>query len=384
MTIMFLVNRSAKVDDMLRTILAILLIAAAAVVALWQFDVIELPFGQGSLSRQPAVPDLLAAAAEGVTADMLAALEAGTPVDIRDSAGATPLMLAVSGPGASAAASLLLDHGADLNAADQDGNTVLHLAARDTRDPAVVLLLMNAGADPTVRNLTGETAADLAARNPTVSATRLVGRLRELQDSQFDASWPSGYIVPVDGATISSRASHLPGALRAYRNGRHEGFDFYQGTVSVPISYGTPIQAVAAGTVIRADHGYTEMTLEEYEEVIAESQSSLSTPPEALDRLRGMQVWISHPGGFVSRYAHLSGIEPTVQAGSQVSQGQVIAATGNSGTLEAAQLTQDDPHPHVELWRGDVTYLGAGMETAEIYRLAGQVFGTAALPPFIE
>lgn len=369
---------------MLRTILAILLVAAAAVVALWQFDVISLPFGQGSLSRQPAVPDLLEAATLGATEDMLAALEAGTPVDTRNSEGATPLLLAVNSPDASAAVSLLLEHGADLHAADAAGNTVLHVAARDTRDPATVLLLMNAGADPTVRNLAGETAADLAARNPTVSATRLVSRLRELQDSQFDRNWPSGYLVPVDGATISSRASHLPGALRAYRNGRHEGFDFYQGTVSVPISFGTPIQAVAAGTVIRADHHYTEMTLEEYEAVIAESQSSLTTPPEALDRLRGMQVWISHPGGFVSRYAHLSAIEPVVQVGSTVSQGQVIAATGNSGTLEAAQLTQDDPHPHVELWRGDTTYLGAGMETDEIYRLAEQVFGTAAMPPFIE
>ena len=227
-------------------------------------------------------------------------------------------------------------------------------------------------------------AADLAARNPVINSTRLLGRLEELAGLDFNPDWPSGYVVPVDGATISSRASHLPGALRAYRNGRHEGFDFYQGTVSVPITYGTPIQAVAGGIVLRADHDYVEMSQEEYDAVIAESLSSLGTPPENLDRLRGMQVWISHPGGFVSRYAHLSAIEPAVQPGSAVSQGQTIAATGNSGTLEAAQLTEDDPHPHVEIWRGDTTYLGAGLEPEEIYALAAQVFGRAAMPPFTE
>ena len=126
------------------------------------------------------------------------------------------------------------------------------------------------------------------------------------------------------------------------------------------------------------------MSREEYDAVIAESQSVSSTPSGNLDRLRGRQVWIGHPGGVVSRYAHLSAIEPGVQVGALVSQGQTIAATGNSGTLEAAMLTEDDPHPHVEIWLGDSTYLGAGLEPAEIYVLAAQLFGQAAMPPYTE
>ncbi len=369
---------------MFRAIAVILLLAAGAVVALWQFDVIDLPFGEGGLGRQDVAPDLIQAARDGEVADLLAALDAGSPVDTRDAEGRTALMEAVSASAGSAVVGLLIEAGADVNAVDNAGFSPLLLAARDSRVADTVLVLLNAAADPTLRTPAGETAASLAASNPAINSTRLLGRLEELADFPFDPAWPSGYVVPVDGATISSRASHLPGALRAYRNGRHEGFDFYQGTVSVPITYGTPIQAVAAGTVIRADHTYTEMTVEEYDEVIAQSVASLGTPPDALDRLRGRQVWIEHPGGFVSRYAHLASIEPEVQVGSAVTQGQQVATTGNSGTVEAAMLTEDDPHPHVEIWRGEDTYLGSGLEPGQIYMLAEQLFGRSAMPPFTE
>jgi len=67
-----------------------------------------------------------------------------------------------------------------------------------------------------------------------------------------------------------------------------------------------------------------------------------------------------------------------------VAQGAVIGFTGNSGTSEAVQGTEDDPHPHVELWRGDETYLGQGLEPGEIYAIAAQVFGLEALPPFTD
>jgi len=67
-----------------------------------------------------------------------------------------------------------------------------------------------------------------------------------------------------------------------------------------------------------------------------------------------------------------------------VMQGAVIGFTGNSGTSEAVQGTEDGPHPHVELWRGDERYLGQGLEPAEIYAIAAQVFGLEALPPFTD
>lgn len=368
---------------MLRAVLVIAILIAGAIVALWQFDLLRLPFGQGGLATQQSVPDLLEAAARGNPDDIAEALAAGVPVDTADGAGRTALMLAASEQPSAAVVGRLVAAGANLNARDDIGMTPLMYAARDASAPEAVLLLMQAGADASARNAEGLGAWDYAARNPAIAGTILLARLDELKDGPFDTNWPSGYVVPVTGATISSRISHLPGALRAYRNGRHEGFDFYSGTVSVPIDYGTPIVAVAGGTVIRADLEYVEMTQQEYDNVIAASRASISTPEDMLDLLRGRQVWIEHPGGFVSRYAHLSGILPGVHVGAFVAQGQEIALTGNSGTEEAVLNTQDDPHPHVEIWRGDI-YLGAGMEPDDIYELAAQVFGRSALPPFRE
>ena len=365
----------------MRLILTILIVAAAALVALWQLDVLQLPFQQQTVA-QVAGTGLFEAARTGDLEVLQTRLTEGANADARDGFGQTPLMYAAGGTGSLETMETLVDAGADVQAQTDAGWTALMYAARDATTPEPVLWLLNAGADPTVRNAEGQSAADIAESNSAVRNSGLYRRLSELTSRPFERGWPSGYVVPVDGATISSRATHLPGAARAYRNGTHEGFDFYDGTVSVEIEYGTPIQAVAMGTVVRADTEYEELTMEAYEDVIDTARNSLSTPPEILDRLRGRQVWIRHPGGFISRYAHLSGIAPEVVVGTEVGQGQEIGATGNSGTLEAASGTQADPHPHVEIWRDEDTYLGLGMEPQRIYALAAQVFGTNALPPF--
>lgn len=370
--------------SMMRIVLALLIIVAGAVIALWQLDVVNLPLGGGAVSGRNAPPSLFAVVAAGDLERLEARLAAAEDVDARDEYGQTPLMYALANQAPREVVEALIGAGADVNARTDAGWTPLMYAARDTQDPQTFLLLLNAGADPTARNAEGETALTHARRNGKIAVTRLLPRLEELTDAPFDPAWPSGFTVPVEGATISSRASHLPGARRAYRNGYHEGFDFYNGTVSVPITYGTPITAVADGTVIRADHDYVEMTATEYDEIIAVAQQSLSTPPAILDKLRGRQVWIEHPGGYVSRYAHLSAVEPTLQVGARVTQGSPIGATGNSGTLEAVQQTEDDPHPHVEIWRGEETFLGQGLEPEQIYRLTAQLFGSAALPPYTE
>ena len=94
--------------------------------------------------------------------------------------------------------------------------------------------------------------------------------------------------------------------------------------------------------MIRADHDYVEHTIAEYEAIIADATAALDTPPELLDELRGRQVWIRHAGGFITRYAHLATIAEPVVVGARVRQGDIIATTGNSGTLEAAQGTRRD------------------------------------------
>ena len=355
-------------------VVAILFIALVAG-GLFAFGV--LPLGE----KEPELPDLFVIIEQNDPAAVTEAVAAGADLHSRNEAGLSPLMTAISSGAGTPVIETLLEAGANINDQAASGTTALMLAA-GMGTPAQVIYLLNAGADPTPTDTQGRTVADMAMTNPQVRTSGVYPRLLELTEIPFVQGWPTGYVVPVEGATISSRRSHLPGAPRAYRNGVHEGFDFYSGTVSVAINYGTPINAVADGVVIRADHDYVEHTLEEYQALIDQAGRSLDTPPDILDALRGRQVWIRHAGGFVTRYAHLAAVAEIVAVGSPITQGDIIGTTGNSGTLEAAQGTQDDPHPHVEVWRGESTFLGAGLEPEQIWELAGQVFGQSALPPF--
>lgn len=359
----------------MRLIVAALVVLLLAVGALFAFGVLppEPP--------EPPVPDLFAVMETGGPAELESALAEGADLHARNAAGLTPLMAAVTSGAGTEVFETLLEAGSSIDEQAASGTTALMLAA-GSGTPAQVIYLLNAGADPTLVDAEGRTAADLAMSNSAVRTSGVYPRLAELAGGTFVNGWPSGYVVPVEGATISSRRSHLPGAPRAYRNGVHEGFDFYAGTVSVDIDYGTPINAVADGVVVRADHDYVEHTIEEYDAMIEQAGRGLDTPPAILDGLRGRQVWIRHAGGFITRYAHLAAVSEGVVQDAVVRQGDIIGTTGNSGTLEAAQGTEDDPHPHVELWRGEDTFLGAGLEPEQIWPLAGQVFGQAALPPY--
>lgn len=363
---------------MIRVLAVVALVVVAALVAAWQFDLLRNPFSPAS--RTPAVPPLLTALQGDDAAATREALAGGADAQQLDATGRSALMVAAQ-HGSANVVDAMLTSGADIHWQAADGTTALMLALQHAREALVPLLFLNAGADPTAVDAEGRSVMWYADQNSVVRSSGLYARLRELAANPFVRGWPSGYVVPVPGATISSRSAHWPNAPRAYRNGIHEGFDFYDGAVSgVAVEFGTAIVAVAAGRVLRADVDYVELSLAEYEEVIDVSRRALDTPPESLDQLRGMQVWVEHAGGYVTRYAHLSGIPADVVEGGTVEQGQVVGFTGNSGTLEAALGTEDDPHPHVEIWRGNV-YLGQGLEPAEIYDLAGQVFGRSALPP---
>jgi murein DD-endopeptidase MepM/ murein hydrolase activator NlpD len=162
-----------------------------------------------------------------------------------------------------------------------------------------------------------------------------------------------GYQVPIEGAHLTSRDFQLPGAPRHYRLGVHEGIDWYSGTVGVAVNRGTPVHAVADGVVVRAMVDYQPLTAAQNETWASESLRLGYTPPDVLDGYRGMQVWIDHGNGVVSRYAHLSAIEPGIVEGATVTQGQVIARVGNSGTPDSVHSQTSEVHLHLELWAGD-------------------------------
>ncbi|MFF7046953.1 peptidoglycan DD-metalloendopeptidase family protein [Streptomyces griseorubiginosus] len=112
----------------------------------------------------------------------------------------------------------------------------------------------------------------------------------------------SGYTLPVTGATIGT-GYHVAGAM--WSSGYHTGVDFVVPT-------GTPLKAVAAGTVVSAGWGGAY----------------------------GNQVVIKLNDGYYAQYAHLSQL--SVSAGQTVSEGQQIGLSGATGNVTG-------PHLHFEI-----------------------------------
>lgn len=187
---------------------------------------------------------------------------------------------------------------------------------------------------------------------------------------------PSGYAYPVSGVHIPDKSSQLPNAPRDYRCGFHEGVDFYPYDSGPFFGRGEPVYAARGGTVIRADHNYTEYTTEERNADLSTTCAAGGEDPQILDRLRGRQVWIEHDDGNTTRYCHLNNVEGSLSVGQTVSVGDVIAGVGNSGTSNGAAGTENDIHLHFEVRLGDPygQYLGAGQPESEVRRLLAQLF----------
>lgn len=149
---------------------------------------------------------------------------------------------------------------------------------------------------------------------------------------------------PIAGARVTSADSQLPGAPRTYRNGIHQGVDFYAWSTGADIKMGTPVLAAADGVIIRIDHDYVEMGKAERDALLQAAKNEADTPDETLDKLNGRQVWIMHEGGVITRYTHLGSVVESLKVGDRVQAGQVIGGVGNSGTNEGALGTQKGAH----------------------------------------
>jgi murein DD-endopeptidase MepM/ murein hydrolase activator NlpD len=179
-----------------------------------------------------------------------------------------------------------------------------------------------------------------------------------------------GFIFPIAGGCLPSGDNLMPNARRAYRNGTHEGIDFYNVDNCTQIGLGTPVIAAKAGRVVRADHNYRDPTIAEMNRLQEAPEGA-----EALDVFRGRQVWVDHGNGVITRYCHLDGIAPGIQVGTMVSQGQVIAFVGESGTPESVYNPRSgrEYHLHFEVRVGD-TYLGAGESPQRVRELYNALF----------
>ncbi|NLX90779.1 MAG: M23 family metallopeptidase [Firmicutes bacterium] len=176
---------------------------------------------------------------------------------------------------------------------------------------------------------------------------------------------------PIPGALVTSRDSQLPGAPRTYRNGTHEGLDYYDGACGVPIKNGDPVYAAGEGIILRIDHEYTELTEEERSRILQVSGEQEKTPADILDKLRGRQVWIQHSGDIKTIYAHLSGVAD-LHEGDRVKAGDFIGTIGNSGTSDGVQGTSANSHLHFEIWIGE-RYLGEGLSAKEARALLKEI-----------
>jgi murein DD-endopeptidase MepM/ murein hydrolase activator NlpD len=185
-----------------------------------------------------------------------------------------------------------------------------------------------------------------------------------------------GFAFPIADACMPTSDNLLPNAPRRYRQGVHEGLDFYPGLACAPIAEGTAVLAMHDGTVIRADTDYVELTRERLAELRQLTAEAGTTPPDVLDEYRGRQVWVDHGHGIVTRYCHLSFIVPGLAEGAYVRQGQPIAGVGESGTPESLESPGTEMHLHAEVRVGD-TFLGQGLPADIVRALYARLFEPA-------
>ncbi|MGO4887947.1 M23 family metallopeptidase [Anaerobacillus sp. MEB173] len=155
---------------------------------------------------------------------------------------------------------------------------------------------------------------------------------------------------PILDAQVSTIPNHLPGAKRPYRNGYHEGMDWYAYATGSDINRDTPIYAMAEGIVVRADHDF-----EDYSSVDIRNKDLMlttemgETPEYIFDRLRGRQVWVQYENGVMNRFAHLDAIPDSIKVGDKVDEKTIIGYVGNSGTSGAVNQDDTELHLHQDL-----------------------------------
>lgn len=156
--------------------------------------------------------------------------------------------------------------------------------------------------------------------------------------------------IPIELARITTVSGQMPGASREYRNGYHEGFDWYPGAVGVNIDKETKVYPVYEGRIVRIDKNYVELETEVRETILTnETIPEKRQFQKTLDLVRGRQVWIQSDNGVLAHYAHLDSVNEELNVGDIVDTNTYIGKTGNSGTSNGSLNTDEDVHLHLDL-----------------------------------
>ncbi len=215
---------------------------------------------------------------------------------------------------------------------------------------------------------TKATETPRVSATPTATATAVASAV-----ATPPLTGPTGFAYPIAGACMPAGDQLMPNAPRTYRNGFHEGLDFYPGLACAPIQRGTPILAAKDGTVVRADLAYQDITLALVQELDARTKAQGFSDPVTLDIYRGRQVWVDHGGGIVTRHCHMQIIDPAIKVGVAVKTGTVLGGVGESGTPEFITAPNTELHLHWELRVGE-SFLGSGLPPATVRALYQRVF----------
>jgi murein DD-endopeptidase MepM/ murein hydrolase activator NlpD len=189
-----------------------------------------------------------------------------------------------------------------------------------------------------------------------------------------DGAALTGFAFPIEGGCLPEDDNLLPGAPREYRDGVHEGVDFYDSDNCTLIGIDTEVLAAKAGTVVRADVDYQDLTPQELAELDLRVANGEANDPDVLDAFRGRQIWIDHGDGVVTRYVHLNGVAEGIEEGAALQTGDLIGYVGESGSPESVTDPGVQVHLHFEVRVGD-GYLGEGLPQDEVRGLYEQAFG---------
>jgi len=183
------------------------------------------------------------------------------------------------------------------------------------------------------------------------------------RDSGGDAITPSGLEPVFQAGAVCPEIASPYGSQTRYDGSRRPPWQFggYHGGIDISLDEGTPILALAAGTVVSKGEG---------------------------GQLEGIYLWLRHTPedtglGYwlYSKYQHLEAL-PELALGAQVNAGQVIARSGKTGTVGGHYGFAGYPHLHLTARKsagGEYRKEGAGLPAPDshlidplvVYREAG-------------